>query len=29
LISNFAQKLLNGFTWNFQWRLAMGHWTND
>jgi len=28
-VSNFAQKLPNGFTWNFQGRLAMGQWTND
>jgi len=28
-ISNFAQKLLNRFAWNFQRRLAMGQWTND
>jgi len=23
-VSNFEQKLLNGFAWNFQGRLAMG-----
>jgi len=28
-VSNFAQKLPNGFAWNFQGRLAMGQWTND
>jgi len=28
-VSNFAQKLLHGFAWNFQGRLATGHWTND
>jgi len=28
-ISNFAQKVLNRFAWNFQGRLAMGHWMND
>jgi len=27
-VSNFAQKLPNGFAWNFQGRLAMGQWTN-
>jgi len=27
-VGNFAQKLLNGFAWNFQERLAMGQWTN-
>jgi len=27
-VSNFAQKLPNWFAWNFQKRLAMGHWTN-
>jgi len=28
-ISNFVQKLPNGFAWNFQGRLAMGPWTTD
>jgi len=28
-VSNFAEKLLNGFAWNFQGRLAIGQWTND
>ena len=28
-VSNFVQKLLSGFAWNFQGRLAMGQWTND
>jgi len=28
-VSNFVQKLLNRFAWNFQGRLAMGQWTND
>jgi len=28
-VSNFAQKVPNGFAWNFQGRLAMGQWTND
>ena len=28
-VSNFAQKLPNGFAWNFQERLAMGQWTHD
>ena len=27
-VSNFVQKLVNGFAWNFQGRLAVGHWTN-
>jgi len=27
-VSNFAQKLLNGFKRNFQGRLTMGQWTN-
>jgi len=27
-VSNFAQKLPNGFARNFPGRLAMGHWTN-
>jgi len=26
-VSNFAQKLPNGFAWNFQAKLAMGKWT--
>jgi len=26
-VGNFAQKLPNGFVWNFQGRLAMGQWT--
>jgi len=25
-VSNFAQKLVNGFAWNFQLRLALGQW---
>jgi len=25
-VSNFAQKLPNGFAWNFQRKLAVGHW---
>jgi len=28
-VSNFSQKLLNGFAWNFQGRSAMGQWTNS
>jgi len=28
-VSNFAQKLPNGFALNFQGRLAVGQWTND
>ena len=28
-VSNFAQKLLNGFAWNILERLVMGQWTND
>ena len=24
-----AKRLPNGFAWNLQWRLVMGHWTND
>jgi len=28
-VSNFTQKLPNGFAWNFQRRLAMCRWTND
>jgi len=28
-VSNFVQKLMKGFAWNFQGRLAMGPWTND
>jgi len=28
-VSNFVQKLPNGFAWNFKGRLAMGQWTND
>jgi len=28
-VSNFAQKLLNGFAWNFQESLTMDKWTND
>jgi len=28
-VSNFAQKLPNGFAWNFHERLAMGQWLND
>ena len=28
-VSNFAQKLPNGFAWNFQGRLAMSQWTYD
>jgi len=28
-VSNFGQKLPNGFAWDFQGRLAMGQWTND
>jgi len=28
-VSNFAQKLLNGFAWNLQRRLAIGQWTYD
>jgi len=28
-VSNFAQKLPNGFAWNFQGRPAPGQWTND
>jgi len=28
-VSNFAQKLLNGFAWNVHRRLIMGQWTND
>jgi len=28
-VSNFAQKLPNGFAWNFKEMLAMGRWTND
>jgi len=28
-VSNFAQKLPNGFASNFQGRLAMDQWTND
>jgi len=28
-VSNFARKLPNGFAWNFQRSLAMGHWTSD
>jgi len=28
-VSNFAQKLPNGFAWNFQGRLVMGQWTDD
>ena len=28
-VSNFAQKLPNGFAWNFQGTFAMGQWTND
>ena len=27
-VSNFAQKLLNGFAWNFKGRLTMGQRTN-
>jgi len=27
-VSNFAQKLPNGFAWNFQERLVMGQWAN-
>jgi len=27
-VSSFAQKLLSGFAWNFQGRLAMGQWAN-
>jgi len=27
-VSNFAQKLMNGFALNFQVRMAMGQWTN-
>ena len=27
-VSNFAQKLPNGFAWNFDGRLAMALWTN-
>jgi len=26
--SNFAQKVLNGFAWNFHGRVATGQWTN-
>jgi len=28
-VNNFAQKLPNGFAWNFQERWAMGQRTND
>jgi len=28
-VSNFAQKLPNGFEWNFQRRLTVGQWAND
>ena len=28
-VSNFAQKRLNGFEWNFQGRSAVGQWTNN
>ena len=28
-VSNCGQKLLNGFAWYFQGRLAMGQWTNN
>jgi len=28
-VSNFAQKLSNGFAWDFQRMLAMGQWRND
>jgi len=28
-VINFAQKRPNGFSWNFQGRLAMRQWTND
>jgi len=28
-VSNFAQKLPNGFAWNFQGRSAMGHWVSE
>ena len=28
-VSNFAQKLVNGFAWNFQGKLAIGQWRDD
>jgi len=28
-VSNFAQKLPNGFAWNFQGRFAISQGTND